>query len=62
MTHPKPSRSIDLARRREVAARHHIDLRTLDRALDGERPRGMAGDRALEAVAELLSPSAKGAA
>lgn len=50
------ARSIDIARRREVAARHHIDQRTLDRAID-EGPdviRGMAADRAREALAELL--------
>ena len=48
-------RSIDIARRREVAARHQLDVRTLDRAID-EGPdeiRGMASDRARRALADL---------
>jgi hypothetical protein len=47
---------IDIATRREVAARHHIDHRTLDRAiqhgLDAIRA-GMARDGARHALAEL---------
>lgn len=56
MTTPTRSRSIDIARRREVAARHGIDHRTLARAID-EGPdairSGMARDRARAALAEL---------
>lgn len=49
------ARSLDIARRREVAARHHLDPRTLDRAIrDGaDALRGMAADRARAALAEL---------
>jgi len=53
------SRSIDIARRREVAARHHIDPRTLARALehgpDAIRA-GMTRDRVRAALAELGIP------
>lgn len=49
------ARDIDPARRREVAARHHLDHRTLDRAIERgpDAIRGMAGFRAREALAEL---------
>lgn len=50
------ARTIDTARRREVAARRQIDPRTLDKAiakgLDAIR-RGMARDRARAALEDL---------
>ena len=49
------ARDIDPARRREVAARHHLDHRTLARAIERgpDVIRGMAGFRARAALAEL---------
>jgi predicted RNA polymerase sigma factor len=51
---------IDVSRRREVAARNHIDHRTLDRAIDqgvAAIRGGMTRDRARIALAELgLAP------
>jgi hypothetical protein len=53
MTHMQ--RLVDLCRKREVAARHGIDPRTLDRAIEHgpEAIKGMAADRARKALEEL---------
>ena len=48
--------SVAVARRRETAARHLLDVRTLDRALrDGPEAvrAGMVRDRVIAALAEL---------
>ena len=55
-TAKRRSQTIPSARRREVAARHHLDTRTLDRAIDEglEAVRaGMTRDRAAASLAEL---------
>ena len=55
----KRARNIDTAHRREVAARHHLDYRTLLRAIyEGvDVLSGMTADRARAALAELGLPS-----
>jgi hypothetical protein len=47
---PKPS--IDPIVARQLALKHSIDVRTLQRALRGEPVRGLAGHRAKEALRE----------
>lgn len=53
---------IDVALRREVAARHRLDVRTLDRALRdgiGAVRAGLVASRVADALAELVALAAE---